>query len=76
MNAIGNRTTIDDLARALGLTKSTVSRALNDYPDISEKTRLRVRKAATALSYRPLSPPRSSHKNRSRAVHRVGVAGF
>lgn len=41
------------LAAHLGLTVSTVSRALNDYPDISRSTRERVRKAADELEYRP-----------------------
>lgn len=68
MNAIGKRTTIDDLAHSLGLTKSTVSRALNDYPDISEKTRLRVRNAATALSYRPLSHAQAIKTGRVRSI--------
>ena len=33
---------ISDLAAELGLTKGTVSRALNGYEDISKKTRKRV----------------------------------
>lgn len=35
------RVTISDVADALGVTKSTVSRALNNYPDISDVTRKR-----------------------------------
>lgn len=50
-----HRVTIDDVSDALGLTKSTVSRALNDYPDIAETTRLRVRNMADKMGYRPLS---------------------
>ncbi|PTX54205.1 LacI family transcriptional regulator [Litoreibacter ponti] len=49
------RVTISDVSDALGLTKSTVSRALNDYPDISDSTRLRVRRMADKMGYRPLS---------------------
>lgn len=63
-----SRTTIVDLAEFLGLTKSTVSRALNDYPDISEQTRLRVRKAATAMSYRPLSHAQAIKTGRVRSI--------
>ncbi|MCC9624444.1 substrate-binding domain-containing protein [Thalassospira sp. MA62] len=44
---------ISRLAQHLGLSEGTVSRALNDYPDIAEKTRARVRKAAEKLHYRP-----------------------
>ncbi|MEO0633033.1 MAG: substrate-binding domain-containing protein [Pseudomonadota bacterium] len=40
------------LATHLGLTVGTVSRALNDYPDISAETRARVRAAADRLGYR------------------------
>ena len=49
------RTRISDVAESLGLTKGTVSRALNGYPDISQETRLRVQKRAEALGYSPLS---------------------
>jgi LacI family transcriptional regulator len=41
------------LAHALGLSESTVSRALNGYADVSAKTRLRVREAAVAMNYQP-----------------------
>ena len=40
------------LAQHLGLTVSTVSRALNDYSDISPATRARVKEAADQLGYR------------------------
>ncbi|MDB9708087.1 substrate-binding domain-containing protein [Planktotalea frisia] len=40
------------VAAHLGLTVSTVSRALNDYPDISQATRTRVKQAADKLGYR------------------------
>ncbi len=40
------------LAQHLGLTVSTVSRALNNYPDISPATRARVKEAANELGYR------------------------
>lgn len=49
------RVTISDVSHALGLTKSTVSRALNDYADIAPGTRLRVRRMADKMGYRPLS---------------------
>ncbi|MBW4709994.1 substrate-binding domain-containing protein [Roseobacter sp. YSTF-M11] len=49
------RVTISDVSDALGLTKSTVSRAMNDYPDISEGTRLKVRRMAEKMGYHPLS---------------------
>ena len=46
-------TTIKDLAKAAGVSITTVSRALNGYSDVSEKTRSRIKKLAEDLSYRP-----------------------
>lgn len=37
----------------LGISISTVSRALKDHPDISDKTKVRVRELADALDYEP-----------------------
>lgn len=62
------RVTIQDLAEALNLTKGTVSRALNNYPDISEATRLRVRKAAEQLDYRPLSHAQAIRTGQVRSI--------
>lgn len=47
------KTTIHDIARKLNITASTVSRALNDNPRISEETKKAVRKAALKLNYQP-----------------------
>ena len=47
------RTSILDLARLLSLNPSTISRALNGHPDISDETRERVRTAAATFQYRP-----------------------
>lgn len=41
------------LAQSLGISISTVSRALNGYSDVSAKTRLRVEAAAKAMGYHP-----------------------
>ncbi len=46
------------LAHHLGLSQGTVSRALNDYPDIAQNTRQRVRDAANELGYSPSSTAR------------------
>lgn len=45
--------TMADLARWAGVSKSTVSRALNGDPRISEETRRRVTELARRLRYRP-----------------------
>ncbi|WP_319496650.1 substrate-binding domain-containing protein [uncultured Cohaesibacter sp.] len=48
------RVTIKEVAYVLGISKSTVSRALNGYADISEHTRLKVQRAAQDLGYKPM----------------------
>ena len=45
--------TIKDIALELGISVSTVSRALNDHPDIHETTKLRVGDVEKKLGYRP-----------------------
>ena len=62
------RVTISDVSDALGLTKSTVSRALNGYADISETTRLKVRRKADAMGYRPLSQAQAIRTGLSRSL--------
>jgi DNA-binding LacI/PurR family transcriptional regulator len=47
------RVTIADLARMLGMDKSSVSLALRDSPRVSEATRARVRRAANEHNYSP-----------------------
>lgn len=48
-----NNATLKKLSEMLGLSISTVSRALKDHPDISDKTKLRVKELANALDYEP-----------------------
>ncbi|MFE7168089.1 LacI family DNA-binding transcriptional regulator [Streptomyces sp. NPDC057616] len=47
------RVTIDDVARAVGVSRQTVSRALNDKGEIDATTKQRVLDAAQELGYRP-----------------------
>jgi DNA-binding LacI/PurR family transcriptional regulator len=42
-----------DVARLAGVSHQTVSRVLNDHPNVREQTRLRVRAAIKELGYRP-----------------------
>jgi DNA-binding LacI/PurR family transcriptional regulator len=42
-----------DVARLAGVSHQTVSRVLNDHPNVREQTRLRVRAAIAELGYRP-----------------------
>lgn len=45
--------TIIDIARELGLSKSTVSRALAGHPNVSPYTRKRVMEVASFHEYQP-----------------------
>lgn len=45
--------TIKDIAKALNISVSTVSRALQNHPDISEQTKVLVRDCARKLNYKP-----------------------
>ena len=45
--------TIQDVAKASGVSVGTVSRALNNYPDVSAKTRAKVLEAVRELGYSP-----------------------
>jgi DNA-binding LacI/PurR family transcriptional regulator len=42
-----------DVARLAGVSHQTVSRVLNDHPNVKEQTRLRVQAAISELGYRP-----------------------
>ncbi|SNT13462.1 LacI family DNA-binding transcriptional regulator [Tropicimonas sediminicola] len=59
---------LKDLAATLGLSQTTVSRALNGYPEVSEATRKRVHEAAREHGYRPDSRARSLATGRAMAV--------
>lgn len=50
---------LKSLAKNLGLSETTVSRALNGYPEVSERTRQRVLAAAELAGYRPNPMARS-----------------
>lgn len=48
-----NTVNLKKLSEMLGLSQTTVSRALNGFPEVNENTRKRVKDAAQALNYRP-----------------------
>lgn len=57
--------TIKDIARELQVSSSTVSRALKDYPGISDETKRKVKEMAEKLNYRPNAIALSLRKSRS-----------
>ncbi len=65
------RTTIKDIANYLNVSTTTVSRALNDKDDISDKMRQKVLEVAKLLDYKPNSIAISLRKKTSEKV--IGV---
>ncbi|WP_367718202.1 substrate-binding domain-containing protein [Nitratireductor sp. GISD-1A_MAKvit] len=59
------------LSEALGLSQTTVSRALNGFPEVAEKTRARVIEAAERLNYRPSPSAASLATGKSRMIGHV-----
>ncbi|MCY4020438.1 MAG: LacI family DNA-binding transcriptional regulator [Chloroflexi bacterium] len=57
--------TIEDLANELGVSPSTVSKALNNRADVSLKTKERVRRTVQELGYQPSAAARSLRRQRS-----------
>ena len=60
--------TITDLAKRLKLSPSTVSRALRNHPDISTKTKARVRALAAQANYQPNLIAQSLQTRRSNNI--------
>jgi LacI family transcriptional regulator len=58
-------TTLADIARAMGVSKMTVSRAINNHPEISPETRARILEVAQRMNYRPNQFARALTTNRS-----------
>ncbi len=58
LKAVMTMATIKDIAQQAGVSVSCVSRALNNYPDISQETRQRVLTIVEALHYYPKASAR------------------
>ncbi len=65
---IKKKTTIKDIANVLGLTPSAVSKALNNHPRISEKTKASVKQVAQNLNYQPNYLASALRKGKSNLV--------
>ncbi|WP_299890246.1 LacI family DNA-binding transcriptional regulator [uncultured Ruegeria sp.] len=62
---------LKQLSEILGLSQTTVSRALNGYPEVSEDTRVRVQAAAQKHGYRPNSRAKGLATGRSMVIGHV-----
>ena len=62
---------LKELSSHLGLSQTTVSRALNGYPEVNEATRRRVREAAAAHGYRPSTRAKGLATGRSFTIGHI-----
>jgi DNA-binding LacI/PurR family transcriptional regulator len=60
--------TMKDIANLLGISKSTVSRALKNHPDISQHTKDAVKRTAQSLNYKPNLVASSLRHKKSRVI--------
>jgi DNA-binding LacI/PurR family transcriptional regulator len=63
-----SKLTIDDVARTAGVSVSTVSRILNDRPDVAEATREHVKQVIEELGYSPHFQARRLAAGRTRTI--------
>ncbi|MGD6816307.1 LacI family DNA-binding transcriptional regulator [Metabacillus sp. 84] len=61
-------TTIYDVARKAGVSSTTVSKALNNYPDVSEKTKNAILTVAAEMGYLPNSHAQSLSTKKSWSI--------
>ncbi len=66
--------TLHDVARLVGVSHQTVSRVINDSPNVSEGTRARVNQAIETLNYRPNRAARSLITGRSQTIQVIDFA--
>ncbi|MBY9077153.1 LacI family DNA-binding transcriptional regulator [Paenibacillus sp. HN-1] len=64
------KVTIQDIAKAANVAKSTVSKVLNDSPKISDETKARVREIMKQMNYTPSSIATRLAKRKS---HNIGI---
>lgn len=67
------RITIREVAKAAGVSTQTVSRVLNNRPDVAPETRKHVQRVITELGYAPNVIARSLSRGRSNTL---GVIGY
>lgn len=64
------QTSLRDIAKAAGVSITTVSRALNNHPDLNETTRNHIKELAISMQYQPNILAQSLV---SRTTHTIGV---
>ncbi len=60
--------TLEDIAKQAGVSRSTVSRVVNDDPNVNEDVRKHVQRVITTTGYHPHAAARSLASQRSRMI--------
>jgi len=63
--------TLEEVAKRAGVSRSTVSRVINAHPNVKPETRARVQEAITECGYRPHAVARSLATNRTHILGMV-----
>jgi LacI family transcriptional regulator len=69
-------TTIKEIAQLAGVSRSTVSRVINDDPNVSEQTRIKVQHIIDEMNYEPNPLARSLISGRTRVLGLVIPMAF
>ena len=74
----GRAANIFDVARLAGVSHQTVSRVINNHPNVKESTRVRVERAVAQLHYSPSPAARALVSQRTRTIGLVtpGVTDY
>ena len=62
------RPSMFEVAKLAGVSHQTVSRVINNSPDVSTSTRAKVQRAIEQLDYRPSNSARALASHRSRTI--------
>ena len=65
---MNNYSTINDVAKSLGISTTTVWRAINNKEDVSEKTKKKVLQKVKELNYHPSIAATSLHSNKTNLI--------
>ncbi|KAB7790404.1 LacI family DNA-binding transcriptional regulator [Bifidobacterium leontopitheci] len=66
--SVHKRPSMFDVAKLAGVSHQTVSRVINNSPDVSDATREKVQQAIATLGYRPSNSARALASRRSRTI--------
>ncbi|WP_163857027.1 LacI family DNA-binding transcriptional regulator [Paenibacillus elgii] len=68
------KVTTHDISKLLGISRNTVSKALNDHASVSEHTKQKVREAAASLGYKSVDATAAEETEAASTTARGGIA--